>query len=74
MENLVKIPTAKRNVLESRLTQDEAVVKLNFWGHQMSRGTYSYIKCGLDNIRVEEFLVESFGVEADDFFKGISRR
>lgn len=60
--------------LESRLTQEEAVAKLNFWGLQMSRGAYSYIECGLDNIRVEELLVlaESFGVEAGDFFKGIS--
>ena len=60
--------------LENKLTQEETIVKLSFQGHQMSRGTYSHIECGQDNIRVEELLVlaEILGVEADDFFQGMS--
>lgn len=58
--------------LENKLTQEEAIEKLNFRGLQMSCGTYSHIECGLDNIRVEELFVlaEILGVEAGIFFKG----
>ena len=40
----------------------------------MSRGSYSHIECGLDNIRVEELLTlsEIFHVKVADFFEGIS--
>ena len=60
--------------LESKLTQEETVAKLRFWGIQMSRATYSHIECGRGNIRVKELLAlaEIFEVEVDDFFKGIS--
>lgn len=66
----------RRYRLESRLTQEETIAKLSSWGLQMSRGTYSHIECGLDNIRVEELLAlaKIFGVEVSDFFKGISLR
>ena len=62
--------------MESNLTQEETIEKLKFWGIQMSRGTYSHIECGLDNIRVEELLAlaEIFKVKVGDFFKGISLR
>ena len=66
----------RRYRLESKLTQEETIEKLRSWGIQMSRGTYSHIECGLDNIRVEELLAlaEIFGVEAGDFFSGMSLR
>lgn len=66
----------RRYRLESKLTQEETIEKLRLWGIQMSRGTYSHIECGLDNIRVEELLAlaEIFGVEAGDFFSGMSLR
>lgn len=62
--------------MESKLTQEETIAKLRSWGIEMSRGTYSHIECGLDNIRVEELLAlaEIFEVKVGDFFKGISLR
>lgn len=66
----------RRYRLESKLTQEETIERLMSLGIRMSRGTYSHIECGLDNIRVEELLAlaEIFRVEAGDFFKGMSLR
>ncbi|MCM1062933.1 MAG: helix-turn-helix domain-containing protein [Eubacterium sp.] len=67
-----------KNIREFRLehdwTQEETVAKLELLGINMSRGTYSHIECGIDNIRVQELLAlaEIFHVEVADFFKGIS--
>ncbi|MCM1543317.1 MAG: helix-turn-helix domain-containing protein [Blautia sp.] len=66
-----------KNIREFRLahdmTQEETVTKLELLGINMSRGTYSHIECGIDNIRVKELLAlaEIFHVEVADFFKGI---
>lgn len=59
--------------LENKLTQQETVEKLKLRGIHISRGSYSHIECGLDNIRVEELLalVEIFQVDIADFFKGM---
>lgn len=59
--------------LENDLTQEETVAKLQLREIRMSRGTYSHIECGIDNIRVEELLAlaEIFHVDVADFFKGI---
>ena len=60
--------------MQNDLTQEQTVAKLQLRGIKMSRGSYSHIECGLDNIRVEELLclAEIFEVEIADFFKGIS--
>ena len=60
--------------MENNLTQEETVAALQARGIDMSRGTYSHIECGLDNIRVEELLTLAgiFHVEIADFFKGLS--
>ncbi|MCM1540511.1 MAG: helix-turn-helix domain-containing protein [Blautia sp.] len=66
-----------RNIREFRLehdwTQEETIAKLELLGINMSRGTYSHIECGIDNIRVQELLAlaEIFHVDVADFFKGI---
>ena len=62
--------------MENRLTQEETVAELHARGIDMSRGTYSHIECGLDNIWVEELLTlaEIFHVDIADFFKGLSLR
>ena len=59
--------------MENDLTQEQTVAKLQLRGIKMSRGSYSHIECGLDNIRVEELLclAEIFHVNVADFFKGI---
>lgn len=60
--------------IANRLTQEQTVVKLQLMGIDMSRGTYSHIECGIDNIRVEELLAlaDIFHVGIADFFEGIS--
>lgn len=62
--------------LDNDLTQEQTIAKLQLRGICMSRGTYSHIECGIDNIRVEELLAlaEIFHVEVADFFKGIHLR
>lgn len=59
--------------MENDLTQEQTVTKLQLLGIEMSRGTYSHIECGLDNIRVQELLAlaKIFDVGIADFFKGI---
>lgn len=59
--------------MENNLTQEQTVAKMQLRGIKMSRGSYSHIECGLDNIRVEELLclAEIFEVEIADFFKGM---
>ncbi len=59
---------------ENHLTQEQTVAKLQLMGIDMSRGTYSHIECGIDNIRVEELLAlaEIFRVTVADFFEGIT--
>lgn len=60
--------------MDNKLTQEQTVAKLQLRGIKMSRGSYSHIECGLDNIRVQELLglAEIFEVGIADFFKGIS--
>lgn len=60
--------------IKNHLTQEQTVVKLQLMGIDMSRGTYSHIECGIDNIRVEELLAlaDIFHVGIADFFEGIS--
>lgn len=60
--------------MQNDLTQEETVAKMQLRGIKMSRGSYSHIECGLDNIRVEELLTlsEIFHVKVADFFEGIS--
>ncbi len=60
--------------MKNRLTQEQTVAKLQVMGIDMSRGTYSHIECGIDNIKVEELLAlaEIFHVTVADFFEGIS--
>ncbi|MDE6923844.1 MAG: helix-turn-helix domain-containing protein [Acetatifactor sp.] len=60
--------------MDNNLTQEQTVAKLQLRGIKMSRGSYSHIECGLDNIRVEELLglAEIFEVGVGDFFKGMS--
>lgn len=66
-----------RNIRKFRqrkhLTQEQTVARLQLMGIDMSRGTYSHIECGIDNIRVEELLAlaEIFHVSVADFFEGI---
>lgn len=64
----------RKSRLASGLTQEQTVARLQLWGIEISRGSYSHIECGLGNIRVEELLglAEIFHVEIGDFFKGIS--
>ena len=59
--------------LDNNLTQEQTVAKLQLKGIRMSRGTYSHIECGIDNIRVEELLAlaDIFEVEVAAFFKGM---
>ena len=59
--------------LDNELTQEQTVAKLQLRGIGMSRGTYSHIECGIDNIRVEELLAlaDIFEVEVAAFFKGM---
>lgn len=60
--------------MKNNLTQEQTVAKLQLLGIEISRGSYSHLECGLDNIRVEELLslAEIFHVEVADFFDGIS--
>lgn len=60
--------------MENHLTQDQVVARLQLLGIEISRGSYSHIECGLDNIRVEELLAlaEIFHVGIADFFEGMS--
>lgn len=63
----------RRCRLDNDLTQMQTVAKLQLRGINMSRGTYSHIECGIDNIRIVELLAlaEIFQVEVSAFFKGI---
>lgn len=60
--------------MENHLTQEQVVARLQLLGIEISRGSYSHIECGLDNIRVEELLAlaEIFHVGIADFFEGMS--
>ena len=44
----------RKHRLQNHLTQEQTVVKLQLMGIDMSRGSYSHIECGIDNIRVKE--------------------
>lgn len=59
---------------KNHLTQEQVVARLQLLGIEISRGSYSHIECGLDNIRVEELLAlaEIFHVGIADFFEGMS--
>lgn len=60
--------------IKNHLTQEQVVARLQLLGIEISRGSYSHIECGLDNIRVEELLAlaEIFHVGIADFFEGMS--
>lgn len=60
--------------LQNSLTQEQTVAKLQLLGIEISRGSYSHIECGIDNIKVEELLglAEIFHVTVADFFEGIT--
>lgn len=60
--------------LQSHLTQEQTVAKLQLLGIEISRGSYSHIECGIDNIKVEELLglAEIFHVTIADFFDGMT--
>ena len=60
--------------LINHLTQEQTVARLQLLGIEISRGTYSHIECGIDNIKVEELLglAEIFHVTVADFFEGIT--
>ena len=60
--------------LQNHLTQEQTVAKLQLLGVEISRGTYSHIECGIDNIKVEELLAlaEIFHVTIMDFFDGMT--
>lgn len=66
----------RRHRLDNGLTQLQTVARLQKLGIKMSRGTYSHIECGIDNIRIVELLAlaEVFHVEVADFFKGVRLR
>lgn len=59
--------------LQNKLTQEQTVARLQLLGVEISRGTYSHIECGIDNIKVEELLAlaEVFHVTVADFFEGM---
>ena len=60
--------------LLNNLTQEQTVAKLQLLGLNISRGTYSHIECGIDNIRIEELLAlaDLFHVTVSDFFEGMT--
>ena len=60
--------------LINKLTQEQTVARLQLLGIEISRGTYSHIECGIDNIKVEELLglAEVFHVTIGDFFEGMN--
>lgn len=67
-----------RNIRKHRilnhLTQEQTVAKLQLLGIEISRGTYSHIECGIDNIKVEELLAlaEIFHISVGDLFEGMT--
>lgn len=54
------------------LTQEQTAAKLQLRGHDISRGVYSLIECGIRNVHIEELvaLKQIFGVSYDAFFAG----
>lgn len=60
--------------LQSGLTQKQTVAKLQLRGIDISRGTYSHIECGLNNIRVDGLLIlaEIFHVSVGAFFEDMN--
>lgn len=60
--------------LINHLTQEQTVARLQLLGLEISRGSYSHIECGIDNIKVEELLglAEIFHVNIADFFEGMT--
>ncbi|MCI8997351.1 MAG: helix-turn-helix transcriptional regulator [Lachnospiraceae bacterium] len=67
-----------RNIRKHRilnhLTQEQTVARMQLLGIEISRGTYSHIECGIDNIKVEELLAlaEIFHVSIENFFEGMT--
>lgn len=60
--------------IQTGLTQEQTVAKMQLMGMTISRGSYSQIECGIANIKVEELIALSdiFSVEINDFFRGLS--
>lgn len=60
--------------IQSKLTQEQTVVKMQLLGIEISRSIYSQIECGLYNIKVTELLALSqiFQVDIGDFFDGMT--
>lgn len=59
--------------MQTGLTQEQTVARMQLMGVEISRGTYSQIECGIANIRVEDLLAlrSIFHINMDDFFVDI---
>ena len=77
MEPKIKIKGTRvgnnlRNLrMDSKLTQEQVVAKMQLKGFSMTRSIYSQIECGLYNIRVTELdaFVEIFHTDYNTIFK-----
>ena len=57
--------------LKNGLTQDQVATRLQLYGLETSRSTYSQIECGTYNIRVSELkaLTEIFNCDYNEMFE-----
>ena len=77
MEPKIKIKGTRvgnnlRNLrMDSKLTQEQVVAKMQLKGFSMTRSIYSQIECGVYNIRVTELdaFVEIFHTDYNTVFK-----
>lgn len=60
---------------QAGLTQEQVIANLQLQGLEISRSSYSQIKCGTYNIRISELaaLAELFQVDFNAFFEGIQK-
>lgn len=78
MEKILSNKTFAQNLKtlrkQSKLTQNETVIKLQLLGSPISRSTYSLIELGRGNIFVSDLvgLQQIFQVDFKEFFNGIS--
>lgn len=78
MEKILSNKTFAQNLKtlrkQSKLTQNETVIKLQLLGSPISRSTYSLIELGRGNIFVSDLvgLQQIFQVDFKEFFDGIS--
>lgn len=59
--------------LQHNYSQEELVAKLNLFGSNMSRSTYSKIETGSRNIRISDFIALKmiYNVDFSVFFEGL---